>query len=96
LYVNDLPLISNFKIIFFGDYTVLSLSADSMYEITTKINEELESVDNWLKYDKLSLNYSKTQYMLFTKQKNLFPQISTCELTTINLQEVDASNTLGL
>jgi len=67
-----------------------------MYEITTKINEELESVDNWLKYDKLSLNYSKTQYMLFTKQKNLFPQISTCELTTINLQEVDASNTLGL
>ena len=48
--------------------TVLSLSANSMHELTTKINQELESVDNWLKCNKLSLNYSKTQYMLFTKQ----------------------------
>jgi len=39
-----------------------------MHELTTKINQELESVDNWLKYNKLSLNYSKTQYTLFTKQ----------------------------
>jgi len=39
-----------------------------MHELTTKINQKLESVDNWLKNNKLSLNYSKTQYMLFTKQ----------------------------
>jgi len=38
-----------------------------MNELTTKINEELESVDNWLKYNKLSLNYNKTQCILFTK-----------------------------
>jgi len=25
-------------------------------------------MDNWLKYNKLSLNYSKTKYMLFTQQ----------------------------
>ena len=50
LYVNDLPLVSNFETILFADNTVL------------------ESVDNWLKYNKLSLNYSKTKYMLFTKQ----------------------------
>ena len=68
MYVNDLPLVSNFKTILFADDTVLSLSANSMHKLTTKINQELESVDNWLKYNKLSLNYSKTQYMLFTKQ----------------------------
>jgi len=61
LYVNDLPLVSNFKTILFADDMVLSLSANSMHELTTKINQELESVDNWLKYNKLSLKYSKTQ-----------------------------------
>jgi len=70
LYVNDLPLFSNFKTIIFADDTVLSLSMNSMHELTTKMNQELENVDNWLKHNKLSLNYSKTQYTSFTKKRN--------------------------
>jgi len=42
LYVNDLPPVSNFKTFLFADDTVLSLSANSMHELTTKINQELE------------------------------------------------------
>ena len=34
-----------------------------------KINEELNNIDNWLKHNKLSLNYNKTHYMMITKQK---------------------------
>jgi len=68
LYVSHLPLVSNFKTILFPDDTVLSLLVNSMHELTTKINQEHESVDNWLKYNKFSLNYCKTHYMLFTKQ----------------------------
>ena len=68
LYVNDLPLFSNFKTIIFADDTVLSLSVNSMHELTTKMNQELENVDNWLKHNKLSLNYSKTQYTSFIKK----------------------------
>jgi len=53
LYVNDLPLVSNFKTILFADDTVLSLSVNSMYELTIKINQELEcGLDDWLKYNK--------------------------------------------
>ena len=33
-----------------------------------KNNEELNNIDNWLKHNKLSLNYNKT-HMLVTKQK---------------------------
>ena len=70
LYVNDLPLVSNFKTILFADDTVLSLSANSMYELTIKINQELEyGLDDWLKYNKWSLNYSKTQ--IYKTKKNL-------------------------
>jgi len=61
LCVNDLPLVSNFKTILFAGDTVLSLSANSMHKLTTKINQKLESGDNWLKYNKQSLNYSQTR-----------------------------------
>jgi len=33
-----------------------------------KVNEELNNIDNWLIYNKLSLNYNKTHYMLITIQ----------------------------
>ena len=36
LYVNDLPLVSNFKTILFADDTVLSLSANSMHGVRQK------------------------------------------------------------
>jgi len=55
LYVNDLPLVSNFEIILFADDMVLSLSANSMHDLTTKINQEHENADNWLKY--CTINY---------------------------------------
>jgi len=41
--------------------------------ISKKVNKELNNIDNWLKYNKLSLNYSKTHYVLITKQKYLWP-----------------------
>jgi len=37
--------------------------------VLKKANEELNNIDNWLKHNKLSLNYNKTHYMLITKQK---------------------------
>jgi len=38
----DLPLVSNFKTILFADDTVLSLSVNSLYKVTTKINQDQE------------------------------------------------------
>jgi len=67
-----------------------------MNEPTTKINQEPESVDNWLNYNKISFNYSKTQYMLFTKQNEYIGTISMFKLTTICFQEPNVSSTLEL
>ena len=36
------------------------------------MNRELVGVDNWLKANILSLNVSKTSYMIISKQKNAF------------------------
>jgi len=63
-----------------------------VHELTTKINQKLENVDNWLKYNKLSLKYNKTQFMLFTE--NIRTQTSVFKLTTICFQELNVSSTL--
>jgi len=35
----------------------------------TKVNCEIKKIDNWLKSNKLSLNYNKTEYMIVTRKK---------------------------
>ena len=35
-----------------------------MYRIAKLVNTELQKVDEWMRFNKLSLNYSKTSYML--------------------------------
>jgi len=67
LYVNDITHVSKFKTTLFADDTVLSFSAKSVIDLKKKVNEELNNIDNWLKHNKLSLNYNKTYYMLITK-----------------------------
>jgi len=96
LYANDLPLVSNFKTILFADDMVLSLSANSMHELTTKINHELETVDNWLKYNKLSLNYSKTQFMLFTKQNEYIDTNFNVQINNHLLSRTECVKYLGV
>jgi len=69
LYINDITHVSKIKTTLFADDTVLSFSAKSVIDLKKKVNEELNNIDNWLKHNKLSLNYNKTHFMLITKQK---------------------------
>ena len=82
--------------ILIADDTVLLLSANSIHELTTKINQELESVDNWLKYNKLSLNYNKTQYMLFTKQNEYIDTNFNVQINNHLLSRTECVKYLGV
>ena len=53
----------------YADDTTLSSTIDSFNEdsnknITSEINNELSQINEWLKINKLSLNKSKTKYMI--------------------------------
>ncbi len=72
IYVNDIAHSSNlFDFIVYADDTTLSgtLKFISNNSVETSpslaINEELRKISEWLKLNKLSLNTSKTKYMLF-------------------------------
>jgi len=52
LYVNDITHVSKFKTTLFADDTFLSFSAKSVIDLKKRVNEELNSIDNWLKHNK--------------------------------------------
>ena len=74
IYINDFPSASSyFNFIMYADDTTLYSNIDSpnqndMIRLTeTKINAELAKIDEWLKINKLSLNFKKSKYMVFKK-----------------------------
>ena len=60
LYINDLPSATKLTPTLFADDTVLSISGSNSTELQSIVNTELEKVNEWLHFNKLSLNYSKT------------------------------------
>ncbi len=64
LYINDLPLVSQFFTILFADDTTFSLSHNNPEELLQMVNAELDKVYNWFAANKLTLHPLKTYYML--------------------------------
>ena len=68
LYINDLPLVSSFDTNLFVDDTYLMFADESPAKLQCRVNTELNKIDIWLRRNKVSLNFSKTSYMLINKQ----------------------------
>ena len=70
LYINDLCNISKlFKYILFADDTNLFCSGKDIAQLSNAVNTELCKLKLWFAANKLSLNISKTQFMLFSRSK---------------------------
>ena len=54
----------------FADDTTVYASDSDIKNVHATLNRELLGVDNWLKANRLSLNGSKTSYMIISNQKN--------------------------
>ena len=67
LYINDMPLASKFDITLFADDTYLILADNDLNTLQTRVNNELNSLNNWFLKHKLFLNYSKTNFLLINK-----------------------------
>ena len=65
--INDLESASKFDTTF---DTALLMSDSNPNFLKNQINSELHKVDIWLRKNKLSLNYCKTDYIIFNKQPN--------------------------
>lgn len=65
VYINDLPnQLEHCKISMYADDTVLFFSSKSTFDIESKLNSDIINVGNWLKRNQISLNISKSKFML--------------------------------
>lgn len=66
LYINDLNLaLKNTDNILYADDTTIYITGPNVTDLFTKMNEDLKNLAEWYKANKLTLNVSKTKYMLF-------------------------------
>ena len=64
LYVNDLPNASDFETCLLADDTVLIMNDVCLTSLESEVNSEIEKVEKWLWNNKLTLNLSKTTFMI--------------------------------
>ena len=77
LYINDLPLHTKFHVHLFADDTVLMMKDKNISNLQIAVNQELSDVDNWMRYNRLSLNFSKSSFFVSTaKHKKILRLIS--------------------
>ena len=79
LYINDMSAAVKCKLLLYVDDSVLLASGKDLVEIEATLSCELESVNNWLIDNKLSLHLGKTQFIVFGTRKKL------CKCNTLNI-----------
>ena len=87
LYINDICNVSKrLKFILFADDTNILYSDANVHNLISIINHELDKLYTWFSVNKLSLNASKTNYMVFERRKincDVDIKINSNEITTI-------------
>ena len=109
IYMNDIHVAtSNFKAILYADDTNLlspmcsfsssnSLNPTKLTEVTNSINDELSHVHEWLLINKLSVNVTKTKFMIFHhQQRRIDTLIPDLKLDSQPIEYVSEFNFLGL
>ncbi len=69
IYINDLSSSLNLlKAILFVDGATVYASSKSIYELSNVVKQELETLGDCFRANKLSLNVGKTNYIIFSQQ----------------------------
>ena len=72
IYINDLPtVLRNSTVTLFADDTALHCSSESAFGLRTMLNEDLVILAEWLHEHKLTLNVSKSKFILIGGPKKL-------------------------
>ena len=98
LYTNDIANVSNiFKINLFADDTSLFHTHDNFDILIKETIEELYRISTWFATNKLVLNISKTNYMIFaSKGKSYNKNVSNIKIDGNSIQQVNKTKFLGI
>ena len=83
LLINDLPNASKFFSLLYADDTTLEMSSQNLIELYLDAKIELDKIADWFRANKLTLNISKTKYILF-RDKSQYVDFSGLNLSIEN------------
>ena len=91
IYINDLPKASELFASLFADDTLLATSGSDPKSLMKFANKELEKCSIWFKANKLSLNVSKTKFIIF--RSRYMPSVKTDFKLFIDQSEIERIGT---
>ena len=95
LYINDIVQVSDLlKLIIFADDTNAFYSGENIRNVANTVSSELNKLKIWFGVNKLSLNVSKTNYMVFTNSK--IPPNIDISIQDYIIEKVNVTKFLGV
>ena len=77
IYINDLPNISDkLQFFLFADDTNIYFDSHDLKEIEKTVNEELKKLTLWLNVNRLALNVSKTNFVIFRANRPIYHNVT--------------------
>ena len=98
LYINDLPNCLKFSDTqMYADDTSLTMASASVQEIEDNMNIDLENISEWLKANRLSLNTTKTEFLvLSSRQRSAQLSYPTLQIGGKSIPRISSAKTLGV
>lgn len=96
LFINDLPnYLRSFKSFLFADDTSLFLENNNLHLLLEDFNKSVKYLIDWCAYNRLDINWDKTEIMIVTKKRNInIP--SSIMINNIKINVVDKFKLLGI
>ena len=95
MYVNDMHTVSYLmKCIIFADDTNFLYTGNDISEICKPVSKELDKLSSWFMANKLSLNVSRTNFMVITRKQIVNKPI--VSFNSINIERVYITTFLGV
>ena len=95
VYINDLPKATNFFIKLYADDTFLCAQNENEKQLESEVNFELDKVYKWLAANKLTLNTKKSKFMILSRKKQSFDDMS-IKINGTDLEICDTYKYLGV
>ena len=82
----------------YADDTHLTYSNGNIHSIQSSLNEDLLNINGWLTANKLTLNMTKTEFMLIgSRQKlNNLPSLPSLNINNVPIKHYQCSKSLGV
>ncbi len=97
LYINDLPNISDkLDFFLFADDTNIYYESDNLLNLEKIVNGELKKLSQWLNVNRLALNVSKTNFVIFRSIKKPLPHNVVLIMNRKAIEQKDNVKYLGV